>query len=186
MKNTNLQYRKPAIAARVMLIILLLTSALSLGACGNKGLEAGFVWRNHPDSTSDYFCAYKSDKREFDINDVTLTFYYGGHYGIEYPSFELYFENENNDIYLIKKVDDHNPEDYLIDTDYKKLFAKDKRVFNHSEIITIPKELFINDNGYILFVLAYEYEQNMKPDRLATIGILYEKRGDKIFLSEER
>ena len=65
-------------------------------------LENGFKPSNDADETPIFYCAYRSDKTEFNINDVTLDFYYGGYYyqGAEYelenahdfPSFELLFD----------------------------------------------------------------------------------------------
>ena len=106
MKNTNLKLNKTKLVARLMVVILLLTSTLTLASCGNKGLEAGFYYTSIGNDDAPYpmfRCAYKSDKTEFDINDVTLTFYYGGLYSlylqeerssISYPGYELYFSND--------------------------------------------------------------------------------------------
>ena len=147
------QTKKTKLIARVMLLVLLLTSVLILTACIEKeGLEAGFKWREHPDASMDYFCAYRSDKREFNIDDVTLTFYYGGLRGLDCYAFRLYFENKNGDVYLIKQVTNHNPDDYKVHCEgYTRWDSY--RVFDFCENITIPKELFVNDSGYIFFCL---------------------------------
>ena len=193
MKNEKIKANKTKILARVMLVVLLFSSAINLAGCGGKGLEAGFKWKNETDAWRDYYCAYRSDEREFNINDVTLTFYYGGNTnGIEFP-FAIYFMNEEEDIYLIKEVKDHNPEDYLVNDEYNKILFTYKytRIFNHSEIITIPADLFVNDSGYILFILTSESVDHGRPSigiqnhQLAGISIKYEKNQDRIILSAE-
>ena len=193
MKNEKIKTNKTKIVARVMLVILLISSAINLAGCGNKGLEAGFKWKNETDAWADYFCAYRSDQKEFNIDDVTLTFYYGGETnGIEFP-FRIYFMNEEKDIYLIKEVKDHNSEDYLVDYErHKILFIyKYTRIFNHSELITIPANLFVNDDGYILFILTSECVDHGTPSigiqnhQFAGISVQYQKDKDRIILSIE-
>ena len=192
MKKTNFKINKTKLIARMMLIVLLLTSAVNFTACRNKGLEAGFKWRQHPDGTSDYFCAYKSDKREFDINDVTLIFYYGCTKGITCPSFKLYFENKNGDIYLIKEVRDPNPDDYKVNLEYKEtlFFNTYEKVFNYSESITIPKELFVNDSGVILFNVAITWSiddliNESEWDNITRAAIYYKVKDNTVILSEK-
>ena len=178
---------KTKLIAKIMLVVLLLTSALTLTACIEKeGLEAGFEW-DHAEIGNRYFCAYKSHKKEFDINDVTLTFYYGGSHGIE-DSFGLYFENEKGDVYLIKKIENHNPDDYKME--WEGMY--ERKVFSHFEVITIPKELFVDDSGYIWFFLGREYiiDSNNNSSKIDTLGggairVDYKKSGDMIILSDE-
>ena len=181
MKNTNF---KTKLIARILLLVLLLASAVNFTACGNKELEDGFKWRQHPDGTSDYFCAYKSDKRVLDINDVTLTFYYGGTKGMDLPSFGIYFENEEETVYLIKEIKNHNPERYIVNHEYKQFLFFDKiiRTFTHSETITIPKELFVNNTGHILF---YMKANDLGDLYLGTVAIYYKVEGNTVFLSEK-
>ena len=154
MKNTNF---KTKLIARALLLILLLASAVNFTACRNKGLEAGFKWKEHPDAVCEYFCAYKSDKRVFDINDVTLTFYYGGTQGVQCPVFKVYFENEDGDAYIVKEIRNHNPDDYKVDYEG---YYRWTRVFNFSENITIPKELFVKQRGHIFFCLDITWSTN--------------------------
>ena len=184
MKNENF---KTKLISRIMLLLLLLASALSFAGCGNKGLEGGF---NRKGLLPSFLSAYRSDKREFDIDDVTLTFYYGGSNGIEYPSFKLYFENENGDIHLIKEVNNHDPENYIVKLEHKKILFvyKTTKIFNHSESITIPKELFVNNVGYIMFYFKNTTENldnESEPLYLGTVVIYYKVEGDTIFLSEK-
>ena len=211
----NLHNNKTKLIARAMLLVLLLTSAVNFTACGNKGLESGF---DRKGQLPQFLCAYKSNKREFDINDVTLTFYYGGHYwnysqngtkldcseGLECLSFELRFENDKGDVHLIKKVEENFISDkYNITYESKiynfLLFAYVDTIltYSHKEEIEIPKELFVEESGCIVFgIYSDEYvyiydrehiEETMDCDfyQIAAISIFYKKVGDKIILSPE-
>ena len=177
MKNTNF---KTKLIARALLLILLLASAVNFTACRNKGLEAGFDQRGH---VPEFLCAYKSDKREFDIDDVILTFYYGGNKGIHLPSFELYFENEEGNEYLIKEIKNHNPEQYMVSIEYKRiLFIYDGTItFTYGEILKIPKELFVNDKGYIRFCM----KSNDVEDFWSSQIVYYKVKGNTVLLSEK-
>ena len=81
MKNTNLQYRKPAIAARVMLIILLLTSALSLGACEGYPNKKYVLTVDYDTNwnTSQIQLRATSDTKVFYKNDITFDLSYATH-----------------------------------------------------------------------------------------------------------
>ena len=198
MKNTNLKLNKTKLVARLMLVILLLTSALTLASCGNqsKGLEVGFdVNRDH--MALAFKCAYRSDKTEFNINDVTLTFYYGGffEYSIDierrdrfsYPTFELSFYDEESDKrILIRKVEENLVSDkyraYVTNTNFFTRVIS----YNHSEEITIPKELFNKDFGIIYFcIYGANVRENAEVRRITSAQISYKKDGDTITLLGE-
>ena len=71
----------------------------------NKGLEKGLYKSDFEDESPFLRVAYQSDNNEFNIDNVTLTFYYGASYssgiqlelenGLNIPVFELYFQNYN-------------------------------------------------------------------------------------------
>ena len=177
--------------SKIVIFMLLFTSALNFTACQSKGLEGGF----DTDSLElpKYMCAYRSDKREFDIDDVTLTFYYGGNDGIEFPSFELYFENENEDRYLIKEITNHYPKDYDIEDKHTRILFlyHTTLTIKHSESITIPKELFVNDSGYIFFTVTSKHYDSYYPHPfvrhiIARTVIYYKVIGDKVVLSDRK
>ena len=104
------------------LILALITLLFCLVACDNSPpiareenrLEDGFKPSNSAEAPSLY-CAYRSDKTEFPIDDVTLDFYYGGYYyqGVEYelenthdiPSFELYFQDDYGGKFFIRRFE---------------------------------------------------------------------------------
>ena len=109
MKNTNLQYRKPAIAARVMLIILLLTSALSLGACNTSNKYSDMEYKyiltdkwwyqqisNYPIG---HFVA-TSNTTVFNKNDITFNIAYATHQIQVKDAKSDYPDNHNSDTYM--------------------------------------------------------------------------------------
>ena len=190
MKNTNLKLNKTKLVARLMIVILLLASTLTLASCGKKGLEIGFEWRQHPDGSSRYFCACTSDKNEFEKDNVALTFYYGGIEGIAWPVFRIYFENDNGDIVTIKEVKDHKIDDYMVVLKTKKIlfYHTYEKSFKYSETITIPEELFVNENGYILFgVDGGEPTESgeVKWHNLCREGIYYRIKDNTVMLTEK-
>lgn len=132
-------------------------------------LESGFNPSDDACEIPLFHCAYRSNKTEFDIDDVTLDFYYGGDYsnlGIEYdlqqhnfPVFEIYFKNETHDRCFVKRVEEN-----LVSEKYRCKFIYDDNrnaieiIFNHSESITIPREIFTENEGVIYFTI---YSQNV-------------------------
>lgn len=77
----NFKINKTKLVARVMLLALILSIFAATG-CSNptditKGLKKGFSGSDFKDESNPCLIAYESDKNEFDITDVTLTFYYG-------------------------------------------------------------------------------------------------------------
>ena len=195
MKNEKIKTNKTKIIARVMLVILLLSSAINLAGCGNKELEAGFEGEIK-DMAPIFVCAYKSDKSEFEIDNVTLTFYYGGAFEssverdrikrFSYPTFEIYFVNDEEMRILVKRVEEN-----LVSEKYRtwigresKIWKKSKRFFNHSEVFTIPEDLFTKESGMIYFYLyGADVLINDEPEIICSIGICYNRNGNKITLS---
>ena len=156
MKNEKIKFNKSKLVARVMLLILLLTGALNFSGCGVRNIENGFNW-TETDGFKKYFCAYKSDREKFNIDDVTLTFYFGGLEGINLPSFKLYFQSASGEYYFVKEITVTDPNDYLVSIDEVLGDYIWKKSFNHSEIITIPKEALESGGASVVFLLASEY-----------------------------
>lgn len=191
--------------ARIMLLVMLLATIFT-NSCQwfnkedvldeSNGLRAGFPNTKYIGNKDGYFmhCAYETDTNEFYINDVTLTFYYGGYYasGIEMelelavniPVFELYFINEETE-YLIKRVEEQFiSEKYYMELILDENYQAVDLIFNYSENITIPKELFINETGCIYFSIVGENLNNHgKIIQIGWIAIFYKKVDDKIILS---
>ena len=197
MKNGKIKLNKTKLIARVMLVVLLFAGALNLAGCGNKGLEAGFdtTGIGGCDDAPIFKCAYKSDVTEFDIENVTLRFYYGGFYELfetateqylSYPVFELYLFNDANpeDKILIKRVEEN-----LISEKYRAYITTEKFKqivkYNHSEDVTIPKEIFIDESGLIWFSVNGQnvLDSYSTDETLCIIGVYYSKIENKIILS---
>ncbi|MCH5162383.1 MAG: hypothetical protein J1G38_02705 [Clostridiales bacterium] len=149
-------------------------------SAGKTGLEWGFVVSS--DDLPSEWCAYKSDTDTFDIYDVTLEFYFGTimprdvtdehidnelENGSNIPEFDIYFGNSHEEpLYTVR----HSTENFIskeyscyIEDYYSK---ETKIVYNHSERITIPQELFTSRQGVISFCIAgvniNEYEPKYK------------------------
>ena len=187
----NLKKNKTKITAVAVLLLVLISSTLSFVGCGDKKIEGGF---GKSDEKSVFSCAYKSDKNTFDINDVTLTFYYGHHLSAgnmayySYPNFELYFCNDDNLEVLVKRIEDEFvSEKYHAYYGKGVNFLKSNIQYNHFETLTIPKELFTKDDGIIYFCIygTNMNDDNQELDIITSRGIYYKKDGNKIVLSDE-
>lgn len=118
--------------------------------------------------------AFKSETNRFDIDNVTLEFFYGGVWGdieetlqgsYNYPYFEIGFENDEGQRIIVKKMQEN-----LVSEKYKYVIMYDRnedgayyiseKRFNFSEELTIPKELFTKDCGSIIFAI---YGENIAP-----------------------
>ena len=173
----------------------------------NSGLESGLKFSVGGDELPIFFSAYKSDKSEFDIDDVTLEFFYGGYYSyrlngeivqkefLDYPWFEIYFVNEDKSSIFVKRVEEDIISDkYACDFIYREdeinefgnymIYVE----FNYSEILTIPKEIFTKESGKIYFAIYSEDLKAFEPEfRCITSQILYYKvMGDAVILSSQK
>lgn len=184
---------------------LLLAFCMLLTGCGGKGLESEFDESNG-DMRPKYYCAYKSDTNKFSVNDVTLEFYYGGYfsdnlehereYTSNYPTFGLYFMNDEEDKICIRTVEENFKSEKYRCTPKENIFGNIIGwKFNHSEILTIPKELFTKGSGKITFAIyaedvnAYKEDVNAyagmgpKIDLVTCETIRYNIDGDNVILS---
>ena len=121
----------------------------------------------------------------FPFSVAKFPFYYGFVKTYELPSFKVLFRNDNEDEYFIKEIENDDAEKYYINIQYKDTRFYQYIPYTHSEEITIPKELFVSESGYIMFILASEHvEMNeIDPERLCSVLIFYEKNGNEIILS---
>lgn len=189
-----------AIAAGVCVFIAALLIGLFVPSNNSptveKPLEWGFKYENGCEMPSKV-CAYRSDTNTFDIDNVTLTFYFGGIFGpdvnfyrehaMNVPEFDIFFGDSNFEpIQLIRHSNDNFvSEEYnvtlLIDENYNTTEIK----YNHSEIVTIPKELFTKQQGIINIGIGGIdiLEREPKYDRITSVTISYDIIGEKVVLS---
>ena len=131
----------------------------------SEGVESGFYLSDRGCPSPSTYCAYKSEKNEFDIDDVTLQFFFGGNYaasGIEYqlehgdnyPEFDYYFTNDEGDRIHIKHIEEN-----FVSEKYSCDFVHDEKAklvevkYNYSETLTVPKAIFTKEKGLVYFGL---------------------------------
>lgn len=163
-KKTINIWRWSAVAAGIVGVIMgamLLIHNQSTPSVGNESvLESGFKQSFHGEESPINYCAYRSKTNKFDIKHVTLDFYYGGYYDIDYelqnttsyPTFDIYFKDDQGNKYLVKHVEENFVSekyscDFVYDDDRNICEIK----YNHSETLTIPAELFTKESGKIWF-----------------------------------
>lgn len=171
-------------ARRIVSILLVVMCALiSLQGCGflsrwhtpteEKGISIGFQYENRK---GPLITAIKSDKKVFDIDDVTLDFYYGGltREFLGCNSVGFYFASGKTNLVFNTHVDDYKNIDscYFIKEmtidDYvsgpfdieqrwgpKKKDEKDNVYFHFVDTWTIPKEMFTEEFGIFAFFIAH-------------------------------
>ena len=193
---------KNIIVYMLLSVVLLIFCVLFVGCKNNNqitlGLESGFKPPKDDVSPPSNYCAYKSDTNEFNIDDVTLEFFFGGYYnhGIEYelsigntyPTFDLLFCDEDGNKYYVKHIEENFVSDkYSCEVVRDENWYITEIKFNYSEKITIPSEIFNKESGQIWFQIhsanANDFEPKMQC--ITGISIFYKKDGDIITLSKE-
>ena len=164
---------------------------------GSQGLESGFNNEGNSCAMSHFHCAYKSEKNEFEIDDVTLEFFYGRQhtFGAEYaletggydiPTFDLYFKEDGGEKILIKHVEENFISDkYNIDFDYH---GNNPTKYYFSETLTIPEQLFSKERGMIWFEIYgtnIKEGDNAKYKAFAGVYLFYKKDNGKVILSNK-
>ena len=167
--------------------------AQNMGETQPKSLESGFYAYYDCGGSPAFHCAYKSDKTEFDIDNVTLDFYYGVEYlfteedereTIDIPSFDLYFTDWKG----TKRIFIRHVEENLISEKYRCHIAWDedsKITYNHCETHTIPREMFTGESDFIYFAVfgtdVREYEPEYRCRMSATM--YYKVIDERVVLS---
>ncbi len=137
----------------VTIILLMLFSSSLVGCKDNEikeeqqGIESGFT--RGGEESSPMKTAFRSDVREFDIDDLTLDVSFGwwGYFDYKRDSetfdYKLIAWNEEKIVDLLI-IPNFNSEEY------RCYYTEDwKVVYTHSEMLTIPKELLIGEEGEI-------------------------------------
>lgn len=173
-------HKKTRMLVSVLLVVV--CALISLQGCGflsrwhtpteEKGISIGFQYENRKGSL---ITAIKSDKKVFDIDDVTLDFYYGGIASDSlHTSVALYFISGRNNLFTDLIVDDYKNIDgcYFIKemTIYeyesgpfdieqrwgpKKKNEKDNLYFHFVDTLTVPEEVFSESQGEFYFIATY-------------------------------
>ena len=188
-------------------IIAITLSLCFLSACGNtSALEIGF---DRGGRLPSLMAAAKSDHTDFDINDVTLDFYFGG-LAEEYPpdherislGVALYFCNEEaysaleldtpysdyqslDSLYFIKIISTEEFNSGKYDVDESSWF---KVSFTHCETMTVPSEVFIEGNDHFGLAMLDIYRLKDKTGYYigyqSCLEIKYESDGQNVKLSK--
>ena len=207
MKNTEAF----ATIRRLLLILISFSLCLSFVACqlaetppaeDHKEEEEGLSSNLNRGASGVYphYCAYSSDEREFDIDNVTLTVYYGldpSYQSLEeyrdetasYSSFDFIIVSVTGGCepiyHLVRHIDENFvSEKYLCDVRYTSDLKAIRDIeFEHSEEVRLPRELFANDSGWIWIQLLGE---NVLDDSVSNIicnnYLWYSKSGDRVTL----
>lgn len=191
-----------AIAAGICVVSALAVSILIPALNRNAppigtGLEWGFQVADGEEVPQNS-CAYKIAKAEFDIGEnINVTFYFGGVFADDIdcereayniPEFDVYFgDTEQNLLYLIRhSTENFVSEEYRVTWVYDENWHIKKKVYNHSETVTIPQKLLAEQQGVICFYVSginiNELEPEYKPVVCALIN--YDIENGKVVLSK--
>ena len=194
----------------VVLLLVLGSTVFMLAICDkgvDEGLSAGFATSSGGSGglyPSD-FCAYKSDVSQFDINDVTLHFFYGGIFGesIEHhlengrhrniTSVRLYFHNQLLGEFYVYAPYEFAEENLYFIREISERYVSEKYRWKGDEYeledgfeLTIPTELFIGESGIISFIVAGYDTQVDRYKYITGKSIYYEVNGDRVTLSDKK
>jgi hypothetical protein len=165
---------------KLMVLGSMFVIIFSFSGCGNKdGFEIGFGWQR--EVSSPIMVAARSDKTEFDIDDVTIEFSFGWYQTnlLQYSpvGFALYFIDQSG--YSVQReeyFDDYTNQEAMtfiriietnefVTEDYKvEMTRREGKSFSYSEKITIPKSLLNSaPHGSVLFLVSavlYSHEND--------------------------
>ena len=128
-----------------------------------------------------FSCNYQTETDTFDLNNVSLTYFFGGSF---YPDIEIEYINGSNIPYfdIIIKNDDgdeiiykHFDEDFMQEKFRRTVTTVDTIFininYNYSEIIAIPKEIFTKQSGRIEISIWGEYWKKSDHPYIGITGI---------------
>ena len=159
-------------------IILLVVGLVTITVFQNMGVKSKLEVTCLPGSTIK--CAYSSEKRVYDVDEVSVEFFYGfANVGsietvrksFDIPCFDLYISNDSGERILIESVQEN-----FISEKYRvtRKLRNGKTIgysYNYSETYTIFKELFTNECGIIYFGIYNMLEE--EPIRIGGTGFYY-------------
>ena len=183
---------------KVLIFLVVLCGMLSLVGCGGDekkdGLKSGFVV-NEGELQSFYYCAFSTDKTKYDIDNVSVQFYYGcinaenqsvnDKFDLE---FRLFVSNGTTNT-MFKTIDQVD----FYDEQYSCRLMKDEsgieRIeYTHHELVTISKTLFDKASGEISLSIKEYITQDELEDRYGSsdsVTFKYTKDNNQIVLSEK-
>ncbi len=172
------------IISAALAVLMLAMSALLCGCdLFEQGLEDGFRITGLRDMPPELKIAYKSDTKEFDINDVTLSVYYGcvSNFELENETVVILFQNDAGKQIIVKElsIEEIYEEKYKVDWWGSMSFS-----FQHSESLTIPRELFSEKKGYVYLIIKLsQHQDKIDPFVDDAVKLFYKVKGDKVILS---
>jgi hypothetical protein len=205
-KHFTWNIKKITVATLTVTVLVFLTIFIPIMASQNGGqnINEGFEWgfdNNSSEPSNPYYAAYRTDKSEFDINDVKITFFLGSsHDSNPYDGcnivHKLYICNDgNSDKFkeiFVKDIEDYfDRQDKLRNTSGK---TPTEYRFPFSEVIVIPPEIFTEQSGTVLIYMreyiSWEntiFENVYEPEygNVNGIGVYYKISGEKVTLSSK-
>ena len=188
MKAFTNKKKRFIIIGAIILLVLALTVVLIIT---NRGIEDGFKFNRMYGSTiidqPPVACAYKTQKRVFDIDNVTFDIYYGLFYPYDYEDdficAQTYCNNPKGEKIQLKSITETvYSNKYKINEKkcHKIFYYTLKYEFNYHETVKVPREVFVGDKGYFFVVFGVqEGDKNYANSQT----IYYRVKGDKVELS---
>ncbi len=169
MKNGKIKPNKTKIVARVMLVVLLFSSAINLVGCAK--IPDGYYYPNdfefylsqetRGDDSSIIKIWATSDSNIFDMNDITFNLLYGTHANqyigrqnikkYEIDKYRYYIANEDDSCVFALYICDDEFRDVFIPDEYNVDSTNIQNIPNHKFISSMDEEkAFSEEYGYIV------------------------------------
>ncbi len=159
-------------------LVVVVLCAFTIGCSHKEELSSEFSYMID-EPTSGFWLDYKSDKKEFKVDNVVLEVYFGWHHPTNFDTkydsldFELVArKDDGQDEYVVASIPGFNSIKYHCD------FSSGKKIaYKHSETIIIPEELFDSESGKIWLILKGFVSDGYYPGG-GYNSFIYTKMGD--------
>ncbi len=142
---------------------------------------------------SPFVCAYRIENGVMmtDIDSAELTLYFGhiilnNNSGRSYPEFDIRMNNEEKDTVIVKNFDEELvSQKYYVEYSYNEEHAVNILTYSYWEIFTIPKELFVGEQGSIsisIWATQANTEEAQCSPLIGTV-VYYRVDGDNVYLA---